>query len=160
MLLMLCQDVQIHTSARYTKGKTKCKQVTQSSLQRMPFKRLKACLHRRAVTESGNGKAVCRAILSIYTQGRKPVRYANKYVNVCFTLQRPCQPVRDVIPNETADWPERAVSARYLWKSLRFLKPAVYRPTARFVRTQCKQSRRKPCVLFFYRAEFRYRSSV
>ena len=33
-------------------------------------------------------------------------------------------------------------------KSLRFLKPAVYRPTARFVRTQCKQSRRKPCVLF------------
>ena len=34
-------------------------------------------------------------------------------------------------------------------KSLRFLKPAVYRPTARFVRTQCKQSRRKPCVLFF-----------
>ena len=34
--------------------------------------------------------------------------------HVCFTLQRPCQPVRDVIPNETADWPERAVSARYL----------------------------------------------
>ena len=92
---------------------------------------VKACLHRRAVTGSGNGKRYAARYCPFIHKGGNTfgmqismLMTFHKYQalgaaapvrrHVCFTLQRPCQPVRDVIPNETADWPERAVSARYL----------------------------------------------
>ena len=129
---------------------------------------IKACLHRRAVTGSGNGKRYAARYCPFIHKGGNPfgmqismLMTFHKYQVLGAVAPGPYNAMfvslcRDLASQSVTSYPTRpligqnAQSQRGISeKSLRFLKPAVYRPTARFVRTQCKQSRRKPCVLYF-----------